>query len=84
MSWQERLIKTETAKELYNILEPILKKRTADNIPSLYGIFLDLETDEQKKELLELVKNNKNLSDNDIMIKTLEIDFRDNPPNYDN
>jgi len=79
MSWQERLVTTDTAKELYNRIEPILKERTEKGDESLYATFLYLEQEEQQKELLNLIKSRKNITDDEIAIKILEISLK----NYD-
>ena len=81
MSWQNELIKTKLEKELYNLLEPIFRERTLMGDESLFCILNDLRTPQQQ-ELIELIKNNT-LTPSQITLKAFDIDFRDNPQDYE-
>lgn len=82
MSWQNELIKTKLEKELYNLLEPIFRERTLMGDESLFCILNDLRTPQQQQELIELIKNNT-LTPSQITLKAFDIDFRDNPQDYE-
>ena len=49
---------------------------------SLFCILNDLRTPQQQQELIELIKNNT-LTPSQITLKAFDIDFRDNPQDYE-
>lgn len=57
MSWQDELVQTETEKELYNLLEPIFRERTAKGTSCLMGAFMDLRNEKDQKEFIKKIKN---------------------------
>lgn len=78
MSWQERFVKTQTEKELYNLIEPIFRKRTEMGDESVFGILHDLREESQQKELIDII-NTETLTPSQIVLKAFDIDLRDNP-----
>lgn len=57
MSWQDELVKTETEKELYSLLEPIFRERTAKGTSCLMGVFMDLRAEKDQREFINKIKN---------------------------
>lgn len=82
MSWQEKLVNTETEQLLYELLEPLFRERTLRGDESLFCILNDLREQHQQKELIEIIKNNT-LTPSQIVLRALDIDIRDNPQDYE-
>ena len=60
MSWQDRLVQTDTEKELYNLLEPIFRERTKNGTDCLMGVFDDLRKEEDQKDINKNKEKNTN------------------------